>query len=67
MQSAETDFNRQQVGLVSYPEGKLRPITADTNDYATLSVSSDGKTIADSDAAIVARRLCEFRSEGRLL
>jgi len=46
MQSAETDFNRQQVGLVSYPEGKLRPITADTNDYATLSVSSDGKTIA---------------------
>jgi len=46
VQSAETNFNRQQVGLVSYPEGKLRPITADTNDYATLSVSSDGKTIA---------------------
>jgi serine/threonine protein kinase len=46
MQSAETNFNRQQVGLVSYPEGKVRPITADTNDYATLSVSSDGKTIA---------------------
>jgi serine/threonine protein kinase len=46
VQSAETSFNRQQVGLVSYPEGKLRPITADTNDYATLSVSSDGKTIA---------------------
>jgi serine/threonine protein kinase len=46
VQSAETNFNRQQVGVVSYPEGKLRPITADTNDYATLSVSSDGKTIA---------------------
>jgi serine/threonine protein kinase len=46
VQSAETSFNRQQVGLISYPEGKLRPITADTNDYATLSVSSDGKTIA---------------------
>ena len=46
VQSAETNFNRQQVGLVSYPEGKFRPITADTNDYATLSVSSDGKTIA---------------------
>ena len=44
--SAETNFTRQQLGLVSYPEGKLRPITADTNDYATLSVSSDGKTIA---------------------
>ncbi|MGD0990510.1 MAG: hypothetical protein ABR874_22105, partial [Candidatus Sulfotelmatobacter sp.] len=46
VQSAETNFNRQQVGLVSYPDGKLRPVTADTNDYATLSVSSDGKTIA---------------------
>ncbi len=46
VQSAETNFNRQQIGLVSYPEGKFRPITADTNDYATLSVSSDGKTIA---------------------
>jgi eukaryotic-like serine/threonine-protein kinase len=46
VQGAETSFARQQVGLISYPEGKLRPITADTNDYATLSVSSDGKTIA---------------------
>ncbi len=46
VQSAETNFNRQQLGLVSYPEGRLRPLTADTNDYATLSVSSDGKTIA---------------------
>jgi serine/threonine protein kinase len=46
VQGAETNFNRQQVGLVSYPEGKLSPITADTNDYATLSVSSDGKNIA---------------------
>jgi eukaryotic-like serine/threonine-protein kinase len=46
VQNAETNFNRQQVGLVSYPEGKFRPITADTNDYTTLSVSSDGKTIA---------------------
>ncbi len=46
MQNAETNFSRHQLGLVSYPEGKLRAITADTNDYATLSVSSDGKTIA---------------------
>jgi eukaryotic-like serine/threonine-protein kinase len=46
VQSEDTNFNRQQVGLVSYPEGKLRPLTADANDYATLSVSSDGKTIA---------------------
>ena len=45
-QSEDTNFSRQQIGLVSYPEGKLRPITADTNDYGTLSVASDGKTIA---------------------
>ncbi len=44
--TADTNFNLQQVGLVSYPEGKFRPITADVNDYATLSVSSNGATIA---------------------
>jgi len=42
----ETNFSRQQLGLVSYPDGKFRPITADTNDYRSLSVSSDGTTIA---------------------
>ena len=44
--SMETHFSRQQVGLISYPDGKFRPITADTNDYANLSVSADGATIA---------------------
>ncbi len=44
--SMETTFTRQQVGLINYPDGKFRPITADTNDYATLSVSADGATIA---------------------
>ncbi|HLZ39674.1 MAG TPA: protein kinase [Candidatus Sulfotelmatobacter sp.] len=44
--SLETHFSRQQVGLISYPDGKFRPITADTNDYANLSISADGATIA---------------------
>ena len=44
--NTETNFDRQQIGLISYPDGKLRPITADTNDYANLSVSADGGTIA---------------------
>jgi serine/threonine protein kinase len=44
--TAEIEFGRQQIGLISYPEGKLRPISADANDYRTLSVSSDGATIA---------------------
>jgi serine/threonine protein kinase len=46
MTSADTNFSRAQIALVTYPEGKLLPITADTNDYGTLSVASDGKTIA---------------------
>jgi Tol biopolymer transport system component len=44
--SMETNFNRQQLGLVSYPDGKFRPVTADTNDYENLSISADGGTIA---------------------
>ena len=42
----ETNFTQQQLGLVTYPDGKFRAITADTNDYTNPSVSSDGKTIA---------------------
>lgn len=42
----ETNFSRQQIGLVGYPDGKFHSITADTNDYATLSISTDGSTIA---------------------
>jgi serine/threonine protein kinase len=43
---ADTNFNRQQLGLITYPDGKFRPLTADTNDYTNLSVSSDGAAIA---------------------
>jgi len=42
----ETNFTQQQLGLVSYPDGNFRTITADTNNYTNPSVSSDGKTIA---------------------
>src|SRR5258707_14346602 len=42
----EPIFSRQQVGLISYSDGKFRPFPADTNVYANLSVSADGKTIA---------------------
>jgi eukaryotic-like serine/threonine-protein kinase len=42
----ETNFTQQQLGLVNFPDGKFRAITADTNDYTNPSVSSDGKTIA---------------------
>jgi eukaryotic-like serine/threonine-protein kinase len=42
----DSNFNRGQVGIVSYPQGDYRPITNDTNDYPSISVSADGKSIA---------------------
>jgi len=44
--TAETNFDRQQIGLITLPGGDFRAITTDANDYKTLSVSSDGSTIA---------------------
>ena len=38
--------SRLQIGLVTYPGGKFRPITKDTNGYQTLTLSADGKTLA---------------------
>jgi serine/threonine protein kinase len=41
-----SNFLRGQVGFVSYPEGKFRPVTRDANGYSTLSIASDGRTLA---------------------
>ena len=40
-----TNYRRGQIGYVSYPEGKFEPITNDTNDYSTVSLSGDGRTL----------------------
>ena len=37
---------RGQIWYVSYPEGELRRVTEDSNDYRSVKVSRDGKTIA---------------------
>jgi eukaryotic-like serine/threonine-protein kinase len=37
---------RNQIVFVSYPEGRLVPITRDTNYYADLSLSADGHALA---------------------
>jgi eukaryotic-like serine/threonine-protein kinase len=42
----ESNFNRAQLGVISYPQGEYRPITNDTNSYPNVSLSADGKTIA---------------------
>ena len=39
------DFSRSHVGLLS-TDGGLQPITRDTNRYATLTLSADGKSAA---------------------
>jgi eukaryotic-like serine/threonine-protein kinase len=41
----ESNFTRNQIGLVSYPAGKFRAITQDINDYADLSLAADGHTL----------------------
>jgi eukaryotic-like serine/threonine-protein kinase len=42
----ESNFNRSQIGIISYPQGTYRPVTNDTNSYPSISLSADGKTIA---------------------
>jgi eukaryotic-like serine/threonine-protein kinase len=41
-----TNFTRGQVGYVSVPDGKFEAITNDTNNYRTLSLSGDGRTLS---------------------
>jgi Tol biopolymer transport system component len=38
-------FSRSHLGLLS-TDGKLEPVTRDTNRYTTLTVSADGKSVA---------------------
>jgi eukaryotic-like serine/threonine-protein kinase len=44
-QDKTSNYSRGQIGFVSYPEGKFEAVTNDTNDYNTLSLSGDGKTL----------------------
>jgi serine/threonine protein kinase len=47
------NFNRRQIGYVTLADGQLRPISRDTNSYATLSLSADGKTLATVQRKVV--------------
>jgi eukaryotic-like serine/threonine-protein kinase len=37
---------QQQIFFVSFPDGKITPVTRDTNSYVDLSLSADGHTAA---------------------
>jgi Tol biopolymer transport system component len=41
-----TPYARSQIAFVSEPAGQFRSITRDTNNYQTLSLSADGRTLA---------------------
>jgi eukaryotic-like serine/threonine-protein kinase len=41
-----SNYRTTQISFVSYPEGKLFPITRDTNNYGDLSISADGRVLA---------------------
>ena len=41
-----SNFTRRQIVFVSYPEGKMSPVTRDTNSYSVLSVASSGQVLA---------------------
>ena len=48
-----TNFSRGQLGYVSYPEGKLDPLTNDTNNYDSVTVSGDGKILTTIQSQVV--------------
>ena len=41
-----TRFNRSQIEFVSYPDGKVTPITRDANSYSDLGVAGTGQVLA---------------------
>jgi serine/threonine protein kinase/dipeptidyl aminopeptidase/acylaminoacyl peptidase len=41
-----TNYARGQVGYVSYPGGKFEPVTNDTNNYDSITLSGDGRTLS---------------------
>lgn len=46
MSDISSGLTRYQIAFVSYPDGKITPITRDTNTYADLSVASTGQLLA---------------------
>jgi eukaryotic-like serine/threonine-protein kinase len=41
-----SNFNRDQIAFISYPAGRIFPITRDTNNYSDITVAADGRLLA---------------------
>jgi eukaryotic-like serine/threonine-protein kinase len=46
LRGPNSNFRRDEIAYVSYPEGKLSPITRDTNSYLNVSITADGRALA---------------------
>src|SRR6266403_2937563 len=62
--TAETGFQRRQIGIVSFPDGAFHLLTTDTNDYFHPSLAADGKSIAANQSQ--AKYQVEIASAGSL-
>jgi eukaryotic-like serine/threonine-protein kinase len=45
-QDPSTHYSRNQIGLISYPGGQFHAVTKDTNNYRSITLSADAKTLA---------------------
>ena len=45
-QDPSTHYSRNQIGFISYPDGQFHAVTKDTNNYRSLTLSADAKTLA---------------------
>ncbi len=46
LREQSANFGQLRIAFISYPEGKITPVTRDANDYSYLSVAANGKTLA---------------------
>ena len=61
---AASNFNRLQIGILTYPQGDYRAITKDTNEYFSISVPSDGKSITTiASQPVGALRLASYNGK----
>jgi len=44
--SHSSNYTRAQIVFISYPEGKVTPVTRDTNNYSDLSLAANGQVLA---------------------
>ena len=46
LKSADSNYTRQQIYFVTYPDGHMDPVTRDTSNYSDLSLAASGKVLA---------------------